>query len=93
MNVALEKKVRKELQYLPDPLKLADHVRGVLKKGDVEKALGLTRIASKDMECIVSWNHIIGHLLAEKQVNAALKIYNEVSSPTDSNHDHHLTIA
>ncbi|KAH0290699.1 hypothetical protein KCU62_g3354, partial [Aureobasidium sp. EXF-3399] len=78
MNLALEKKVRKELQYLPDPLKLADHVRGVLKKGDVEKALGLTRIASKDMECIVSWNHIIGHLLAEKQVNAALKIYNEM---------------
>ena len=78
MNTALEKKVRKELQYLPDPLKLADHVRGVLKKGDVEKALGLTRIASKDMECVVSWNHIIGHLLADKQVNAALKIYNEV---------------
>ncbi|KAH0127204.1 hypothetical protein KCU67_g17352, partial [Aureobasidium melanogenum] len=67
-----------ELQYLPDPLKLADHVRGVLKKGDVEKALGLTRIASKDMECIVSWNHIIGHLLSEKQVTAALKIYNEM---------------
>ncbi|KAI4810389.1 hypothetical protein E4T45_10778, partial [Aureobasidium sp. EXF-8846] len=61
-----------------DPLKLADHVRGVLKKGDVEKALGLTRIASKDMECVVSWNHIIGHLLSEKQVNAALKIYNEM---------------
>ncbi|KAG9547831.1 hypothetical protein KCV01_g23962, partial [Aureobasidium melanogenum] len=58
MNLALEKKIRRELQYLPDPLKLADHVRGVLKKGDVEKALGLTRIASKDMECIVSWNHI-----------------------------------
>ncbi|KAG9558438.1 hypothetical protein KCU71_g12671, partial [Aureobasidium melanogenum] len=78
MNLALEKKIRRELQYLPDPLKLADHVRGVLKKGDVEKALGLTRIASKDMECIVSWNHIIGHLLSEKQVTAALKIYNEM---------------
>ncbi|KAI4727672.1 hypothetical protein E4T49_04490 [Aureobasidium sp. EXF-10728] len=78
MNLALEKKIKKELQYLPDPLKLADHVRGVLQKGDVEKALGLTRIASRDMECIVSWNHIIGHLLSEKQVNAALKIYNEM---------------
>ncbi|KAH0262569.1 IMP-specific 5'-nucleotidase-like protein 1, partial [Aureobasidium melanogenum] len=78
MNLALEKKIRRELQYLPDPLKLADHVRGVLKKGDVEKALGLTRIASKDMECIVSWNHIIGHLLSEKQATAALKIYNEM---------------
>ncbi|KAG9549725.1 IMP-specific 5'-nucleotidase-like protein 1, partial [Aureobasidium melanogenum] len=78
MNLALEKKIRRELQYLPDPLKLADHVRGVLKKGDVEKALGLTRIASKDMECIVSWNHIIGHLLSEKQATTALKIYNEM---------------
>ncbi|KAI5200736.1 hypothetical protein E4T39_05627 [Aureobasidium subglaciale] len=78
MNASLEKKIRRELQYLPDPLKLADHVRGVLKKGDVEKALGLTRIASKDMECVVSWNHIIGHLLSEKQVSAALKIYNEM---------------
>jgi hypothetical protein len=93
MNLALEKKIRKELQYLPDPLKLADHVRGVLKKGDVEKALGLTRIASKDMECVVSWNHIIGHLLSEKQVNAALKIYNEVLSILYSNHGHKLTIA
>lgn len=92
MNLALEKKVRKELQYLPDPLKLADHVRGVLKKGDVEKALGLTRIASKDMECIVSWNHIIGHLLAEKQVNAALKIYNEVLPVLQSDQGRALTI-
>jgi hypothetical protein len=93
MNLALEKKIRKELQYLPDPLKLADHVRVVLKKGDVEKALGLTRIASKDMECIVSWNHIIGHLLSEKQVNAALKIYNEVPFVSYSNYGHELTIA
>ncbi|THX25012.1 hypothetical protein D6D12_07252 [Aureobasidium pullulans] len=78
MSLALEKKVRRELQFLPDPLKLADHVRGVLKKGDVEKALALARIASKDMECVVSWNHIIGHLLSEKQVSAALKLYNEM---------------
>ncbi|KAI5202666.1 hypothetical protein E4T38_05523 [Aureobasidium subglaciale] len=78
MSASLEKKIRRELQYLPDPLKLADRVRGVLRKGDVEKALGLTRIASRDMECVVSWNHIIGHLLSEKQVSAALKIYNEM---------------
>lgn len=92
MSLALEKKVRRELQFLPDPLKLADHVRGVLKKGDVEKALALTRIASKDMECVVSWNHIIGHLLSEKQVSAALKLYNEVGFVLYPDLAHPLTI-
>lgn len=80
------------MQFLPDPLKLADHVRGVLKKGDVEKALALTRIASKDMECVVSWNHIIGHLLSEKQVSAALKLYNEVGFVLYPDLAHPLTI-
>lgn len=92
MSLALEKKVRRELQFLPDPLKLADHVRGVLKKGDVEKALALARIASKDMECVVSWNHIIGHLLSEKQVSAALKLYNEVGFVLYPDLAHPLTI-
>lgn len=92
MSLALEKKVRRELQFLPDPLKLADHVRRVLKKGDVEKALALARIASKDMECVVSWNHIIGHLLSEKQVSAALKLYNEVGFVLYPDLAHPLTI-
>lgn len=78
MSLAMEKTLKRELQYLKDPLKLADHVRRTLQRGDVEKALGLTRIASKDMECIVSWNHIIGHLLSQKQITAAMKLYNEV---------------
>lgn len=78
MTPQLERAVKKELVYLKDPLKHANHVRQTLRENDLDKALALCRIASKEMQVIVSWNHTIDYLLARREVKMALKTYNEM---------------
>jgi pentatricopeptide repeat protein len=70
--------VRKHLQYLKDPLKLAEHVRRCLREGDIDTTLGIVRAASKSIECTVSWNHLIEWHLSQGKIRGALRIYNEV---------------
>ena len=70
--------VRKQLKYLKDPLKLAEHVRATLREDDFESAMAIVRAASKDTECIVSWNHLIDWQLSKGRMNGAMKTYNEV---------------
>ncbi len=70
--------MNKELRYLRDPLKLADHVRSILRNDEEPKALELARAASKDIECTVAWNHLIDYGMSKGKVNATLKLYNEV---------------
>jgi len=69
---------KRELRHLQDPLELATFVRQELGKGRLEEMLQLVRMASHSMQCIVSWNHVIDHLLAKERVNDALKVYNDV---------------
>jgi hypothetical protein len=69
---------RRELQHLRDPLELANFVKQELGKGKETEMLQLVRIASRSMECVVSWNHIIKDALEKGKVNHALKVYNEV---------------
>lgn len=69
---------KKELRYLQDPLELASFVRSELHKGRAMEMRQLVRMASHSMQCVVSWNHLIDHYLANERVNDALKIYNEV---------------
>jgi len=71
--------VRKHLQYLKDPVKLADFVRDSLRKDEYETTLEVVRSASKSIQCTVSWNHLIDYTLTKGRMNAAIKIYNEVS--------------
>ena len=71
---------RKELQYLADPLELAEFVKAELKKGKSKEMLQLVRMASNSMQCIVGWNHIIDNQLKEGHVAQAVKIYNDVSA-------------
>lgn len=71
-------KRRRELQYLSDPLELANFVRKELGKDKETEMLQLVRMASKDMQCVVSWNHIVRHMLAKGKTAQAMKIYNEV---------------
>ncbi|KAL1301814.1 hypothetical protein AAFC00_006002 [Neodothiora populina] len=78
MDAKLERAVKKELVYLKDPLKHANHVRQTLRENDIEKALALCRIASKEMQVIVSWNHTIDWLLARRHLKLAIKTYNEM---------------
>ncbi|EKG20040.1 hypothetical protein MPH_02671 [Macrophomina phaseolina MS6] len=62
-----------------DPLQLAESVREKLAKGgDEAKTIDLVRFASKSMECVVSWNHLIDHYMAKGSVKQALKLYNEM---------------
>lgn len=78
MSPQLEKAIKKELVYLKDPLKHADHVRQTLRANQFDKALAMCRISSKEMQVIVSWNHTIDYLLKRRELKFALKIYNEM---------------
>ena len=69
-----------ELRWLKDPVKLADHTVKLLRDDDLLKALELVRLASKDVECTVSWNHLIDYEMSKARVTEAVKLYNEVSS-------------
>ncbi|KAF2819081.1 pentatricopeptide repeat protein-like protein [Ophiobolus disseminans] len=69
---------KRELRHLQDPLELATFVKKELGKDRATEMLQLVRMASHSMECIVSWNHIIDHYLANERVNDALKVYNEM---------------
>ena len=70
--------MRVQLKHLKDPLKLAEHVRATLREDDFESALAIVRAASKDTQCVVSWNHLIDWQLSKKKMNGAIKSYNEV---------------
>lgn len=70
--------MKKELQYTTDPYHIADNVAKKLKENDFDKALLLTREASKDKQCVVSWNHCIEYQFKNHKLHAALKLFNEV---------------
>lgn len=70
--------MKKELQYTTDPYHIADNVVKKLKENDLDRALMLTREASKDKQCVVSWNHCIEYLFKNNKLHAAIKLYNEV---------------
>ena len=69
-----------ELRYLNDPLKLAKNTLDLVRNDEYLKALDLVRLASRNMPCIVSWNHIIDYFMSKSKVAAAVKTYNEVGS-------------
>jgi len=71
--------VRRKLKTLQDPLNLAVFVRLSLQRDEFEYCQTLVRAASKNMQCTVSWNHLIEWQLSKGKLNAALKTYNEVS--------------
>ncbi|KAI0146035.1 hypothetical protein F4776DRAFT_653328 [Hypoxylon sp. NC0597] len=69
---------QKQLQYLKDPLHIANYVKKTLAKGDFEEAALVTRKASKDTKVVVSWNHLIDYQLRHDKLHAAIKLYNEM---------------
>lgn len=78
----LKRAITKELQYTTDPYHIAENVVKKLEENDFEKALMLTREASKNKQVVVSWNHLISHELKNQKLHAAIKLFNEVSSPS-----------
>jgi hypothetical protein len=73
-----DKELSQQLRYLKDPLKLADYVRKTLQRDDFETAQKVVRAASSDIQCVVSWNHLVDWQLSKGSMNAAIKTYNEV---------------
>ncbi|MCJ1351392.1 MAG: hypothetical protein MMC33_001376 [Icmadophila ericetorum] len=73
-----QRDLMKELQYLPDPLRLAEKIAQFLAKGSHERAVALVRLASRDMACTVSWNYIIDYYMQKSCPEIAEKLYNEV---------------
>ncbi|SMR47028.1 unnamed protein product [Zymoseptoria tritici ST99CH_3D1] len=73
-----ERALQTELEFLKDPVKLAEHVHYTLRNEKPQKALDLCRLASRNMSCIVSWNHTIDWHMKRGRVNDAIKIYNEM---------------
>ena len=70
--------LERELRWLRDPIKLADRVVALLREDLYFKALALVRLASKDLLCTVSWNHLVDWDMSKGKVNPAVKLYNEV---------------
>lgn len=75
----LKRATKKELQYTTDPYHIAENVVKKLDDKDFEKALILTREASKDKQVVVSWNHLLAYEFKNQKFHAAIKLYNEVS--------------
>ena len=73
-----ETALKKELLYLGDAVKLADHIQYTLRCENPEKALELCRLASRTTQCIVSWNHCINWHLQRGKPGEAMDIYNEM---------------
>ncbi|KAK1750652.1 hypothetical protein QBC47DRAFT_393162 [Echria macrotheca] len=74
----LEFAVNKDLQYLKNNFKIAEHVLKKLGSGNFEEALLLTRKASRNQSVVVSWNHLIDFLMKQQRLSAAIKLYNEM---------------
>ena len=76
-----QKWLRKEMQYLKDPLKLAKTIVHLLEEpGNDDKAKAMVRMASRSMRCTVSWNHLIDFYMSEGRVFQAMSAFNEVST-------------
>ncbi|KAK4930822.1 hypothetical protein LTR49_002586 [Elasticomyces elasticus] len=78
LTASRDRAIRKELQWLTDPAKLADHVHYVLRCDNAEKALELVRMASNKMQCVVSWNHCLDYFMKDGKVAEAMKVYNDM---------------
>lgn len=73
-----KKHLELELKYLPDRVKLAQHVHYTLRNNQPAKALELCRLASKMHQVTVAWNHCIDFHMTRNEIPQALKIYNEM---------------
>ncbi|KAL8995458.1 MAG: hypothetical protein Q9169_004799 [Polycauliona sp. 2 TL-2023] len=73
-----EKELDRELIYLQDPVKLAENTIALLREDDNQKALELTRRASKQLPCTVSWNHLVDYEMSKGRIKKAVTIYNEM---------------
>lgn len=75
---AIRWKVKKHLEFLDNNFNIAEHVERTLERGDYDEALLLVREASRSHNVVVSWNYLIGYLMRNGRLHAAIKLYNDV---------------
>ncbi|RMY36805.1 hypothetical protein D0866_03681 [Hortaea werneckii] len=73
-----KKALRKELEWLPDPVKFTEHVQYTLRCEKPMKALELVRLASKTRQCTVAWNHVVNYNMQRGHLRDAFAVYNEM---------------
>ncbi|OTA30776.1 hypothetical protein BTJ68_08702 [Hortaea werneckii EXF-2000] len=73
-----KKALRKELEWLPDPIKFTEHVQYTLRCEKPAKALELVRLASKTRQCTVAWNHVVNYHMQRGRPRDAFAVYNEM---------------
>ncbi|KAI0128495.1 hypothetical protein BJ170DRAFT_621810 [Xylariales sp. AK1849] len=78
VSKSAESAVKKQLQYLDDPLFIAQQVQRTLARDRFEEAALLVRNASRKYKVPVSWNHLIEYQLRNHRLHAAIKLYNEM---------------
>ncbi|EPE06168.1 pentatricopeptide repeat protein [Ophiostoma piceae UAMH 11346] len=74
----MEARVRRRYKFLNDEYTIAETVTQMLDSERYDEALYLTRLASKDFEVPVSWNHLIKFLFRQGRTNSAVKLYHEM---------------
>ncbi|KAL7905906.1 hypothetical protein GGI35DRAFT_124837 [Trichoderma velutinum] len=74
----LQRIVKKELQHMDDPWKIAQYVERALSNDRFDEALLLTKTAGKDRQVVVAWNHLIDYLLGKQQLKNAIKLFNDM---------------
>ncbi|KAH8674016.1 hypothetical protein BX600DRAFT_456822 [Xylariales sp. PMI_506] len=83
---------KKQLEYLTDPLFIAQQVERYLAKNRFDDAAILVRKASGSQKVTVSWNHLIDYQLKNHRLHAALKLYNEMKKRAQLPNAHTYTI-
>ncbi|KAL1906366.1 hypothetical protein Sste5344_007842 [Sporothrix stenoceras] len=74
----LLRRAKQRLRYLNDAYTIAESTGTLLKKNEYDEAVTMVRLASKKDSVVVSWNLLIGHLMRQDKLAAAIKLYNEM---------------
>ncbi|XWX01019.1 hypothetical protein V2A60_009044 [Cordyceps javanica] len=72
------KALAKQLEYINDPWVLGKYIEDLLAKDKFDDALTTVELASKKLDAVVSWNHLIDYLLKQQQIRRAMATYNNM---------------
>ncbi|OAA58811.1 pentatricopeptide repeat protein [Cordyceps fumosorosea ARSEF 2679] len=68
----------KQLEFITDPWVLGKYIEDLLAKDKFDDALTTVELASKDLDTVVSWNHLIDYSLKQQQIKRAMTTYNNM---------------
>ncbi|PHH62524.1 hypothetical protein CDD81_6910 [Ophiocordyceps australis] len=77
-TAAIRRRVARHMSRMDDPWHIANQVQIILANGGFDEALMLVQKFSARMQVVVSWNHVIDHLLKQQKIKEAIKLYNDM---------------